>query len=210
MLIAGAKRHAKEILQIFVNKGVMDNLCFFDDVSTDIGNKLYGRFPVLKSLDAAKTYFQLTPEFVLALGKPKLRKTLAEKLYAQGGSLISIIADSAYVGDFGVELSKGLNIMHCAMISNDVQIGEGTLINAFASIHHDVIIGEYCEISPHATLLGGCRIGDFTSVGANATILPDVQIGKYVQIGAGAVVNKDLPDNCVAVGVPARIIKEYE
>lgn len=47
-------------------------------------------------------------------------------------------------------------------------------------------------------------------IGANVTILPGVTIGNNVVIGAGAVVTKDIPDNSLAVGVPARVIKEIE
>ena len=54
------------------------------------------------------------------------------------------------------------------------------------------------------------RICDDVWIGANVTILPGVTIGNNVVIGAGAVVNKDIPDNSLAVGVPARVIKEIE
>ena len=51
------------------------------------------------------------------------------------------------------------------------------------------------------------RIGDNVSLGANVTIIGGVTIGNNVTIGAGSVVVHDLPDNCVAVGNPARIVK---
>jgi maltose O-acetyltransferase len=51
-------------------------------------------------------------------------------------------------------------------------------------------------------------IGDNVWIGGNTTILPGVTIGSNVTIGAGSVVVKDIPDNCVAVGNPARVIKE--
>jgi acetyltransferase-like isoleucine patch superfamily enzyme len=89
-------------------------------------------------------------------------------------------------------------------------IGNGALINAFASVHHDAQIGEYCEVSPHAVLLGGCKIGAYTSIGANATILPNITVGNRVIIGAGEVVVDNIPDNCLAAGVPAKIIKYHE
>ena len=54
------------------------------------------------------------------------------------------------------------------------------------------------------------RIGNDVWLGANVTVLPGVTIGNNVVIGAGAVVNKDIPDNSLAVGVPARVIKEIE
>lgn len=50
-------------------------------------------------------------------------------------------------------------------------------------------------------------IGDDVYIGNNVLILPGVKIGSKVVIGAGAVVTKDIPDNSVVVGVPARKIK---
>lgn len=50
-------------------------------------------------------------------------------------------------------------------------------------------------------------VGDNVYIGNNAIILPGVTIGSNVVIGAGAIVSRDIPDNSVAVGVPARVIK---
>lgn len=50
-------------------------------------------------------------------------------------------------------------------------------------------------------------IGDDSFVGIGAIILPGVRIGKEVIIGAGSVVTKDIPDHCIAVGNPAKVIK---
>lgn len=50
-------------------------------------------------------------------------------------------------------------------------------------------------------------VGDNVYIGNNVIILPGVTIGNNVVIGAGAVVTKNIPDNSVAVGVPARVIK---
>ena len=49
-------------------------------------------------------------------------------------------------------------------------------------------------------------IGDNVTLGANVCIIGDVKIGNNVIVGAGAVVTKDVPDNCIVVGNPARII----
>lgn len=210
MLVAGAKGHAKEILELLHQKDELDGLCFFDDVSDDLGPVLFGKFPIINTLSDLNNYFKHHPEFVLGLGIPKLRKALADKLILQGGKMISIIAKTAYLGNYEVNLGDGLNIMHNVMLSSSVNIGTGSLINAFVSVHHDVTVGEYCEISPYAVLLGGCRIGSFTSVGANATILPDIRIGKNVVVGAGAVVTKNIPDNSIVIGVPARFLNHND
>lgn len=53
-------------------------------------------------------------------------------------------------------------------------------------------------------------IGDDVWIGGNVTILPGVNIGNNVIVAAGAVVTKDVPDNCVVGGVPAKILKPLE
>lgn len=53
-------------------------------------------------------------------------------------------------------------------------------------------------------------LGDNVTVGAGANIIGPVPVGNNVEIGAGAVVIRDIPDDCIAVGVPAKVIKKSE
>ena len=53
-------------------------------------------------------------------------------------------------------------------------------------------------------------IGRDVWIGGNCTILPGVTIGNNVVVAAGAVVTKDVPDNCVVAGVPAKVIRKLE
>lgn len=57
---------------------------------------------------------------------------------------------------------------------------------------------------------GAVSIGNNVWLGANVAVMPNVTIGNNVIVGANAVVTKDIPDNCVAAGVPARIIKHLK
>ena len=57
---------------------------------------------------------------------------------------------------------------------------------------------------------GGICIGKGTWIGAHSTIVGSVNIGKGCVIGANSVVTRDIPDYCVAVGSPAKIIKQYD
>jgi serine O-acetyltransferase len=81
-------------------------------------------------------------------------------------------------------------------------------------IGHDTIIGEDTKILQNVTIGGRSSIranpiiGKKVLIGAGACILGPVKIGDNVKIGANAVVLKDIPSDCVAVGVPARIIKK--
>lgn len=53
-------------------------------------------------------------------------------------------------------------------------------------------------------------VGDNVEINAGTVIVGPVHIGNYVRIGANAVVIQDIPDNCTAVGVPAKVVRVYE
>lgn len=62
----------------------------------------------------------------------------------------------------------------------------------------------------NADIFGCIEVGDNTHIGWNSIIMPNTKIGKNCIIGCGAVVTKDIPDNSIAVGVPAKVIKSIE
>ncbi|WP_187266988.1 DapH/DapD/GlmU-related protein [Microbacterium hatanonis] len=76
---------------------------------------------------------------------------------------------------------------------------------AFSSISdsafHEVVPGEGIRIAP-------VWIGDDVWLGRGSIVLPGVSIGSGSVVGAGAVVSRDVPEYCVAVGVPARAIRD--
>ena len=111
-----------------------------------------------------------------------------------------------------------------------ITVGKNFLANYNVTILDiaPVTIGDYVMIGPNVLIstvghplspkgrrehIGICKpviIGNDVWIGGNAVILPGVTIGSNVVVGAGAVVTKDVPDNCVVAGVPARVIKPLE
>lgn len=96
-----------------------------------------------------------------------------------------------------------------------VQIGEGAFFTHRAIgvvIHSEAVIGKNAKIQTGVVIAGKDGgvpvIGDNVLIGTGACILGGVKIGNNVSIGAGAVVLKDVPDNCIAVGIPAKIIEK--
>lgn len=120
-------------------------------------------------------------------------------------------------GSYTVEelREKGLTIgENCHIYTNALDIPHGYLI----SIGNNVTISNARILSHDGStkkllgysLVGRVDIGDDVFVGAGALILPNVKIGNRVIVGAGAVVAKDVPDNSVVVGNPARVIRTYD
>jgi sugar O-acyltransferase (sialic acid O-acetyltransferase NeuD family) len=207
VVVAGASRHAKEILELLHTRGQLQELYFFDDVNTKGPEKFYGQFPIIKSTEDLRPVFQRDNRFILGLGSPGGRASVAKKIKQAGGQLHSIVSTTARIGHYNTAIGAGINVMDFVLISNSVTLGEGCLINAYAAIHHDVKVGDYCAISPRVTLLGGVSVGNFCSIGSGAIILPDISIGNNVVIGAGSVITKNIADNCTVVGIPGRIVK---
>lgn len=208
MLIIGAGGLAKEILEIVNMENHGESIAFFDDVNPYNPPLLYEKHPILRSIQEVESHFKTNSKnYIIGIGEPELRKMLIQKIDNCGGVLTSIVSSKANIGSHGVEIGNGANIFPNVNISNNVRIGLAALIYYNVVITHDCQIGDFVELSPGATLLGHVKVGDHTKIGANATVLPKLTVGKNVTIGAGAVVTKSLPDNCTAIGVPARIIE---
>ena len=98
-------------------------------------------------------------------------------------------------------------------------LGFGTDIGAFSYINalHGVVIEDNVQIGSHCSIYSvstiDCSQGKVVlkkncRIGSHSTILPGVSIGRNSIIGAHSMVNKDIPDNVVAFGVPARVVSQ--
>lgn len=210
MVIIGVKGFAKELLEVFFQYKQTPKIAFFDNLSSDLPELMYGKFPIIRDFETLQKYFiEESPEYVLGIGKPRVRRELENKITSLGGKIQTTISPFARIGHFGTIIQNGSNIMTGVNITNDVRIGRGCLINLNSSIGHDTIIGPFTEICPGTNISGNVKIGKETFIGTNVAILPNISIGDNVIIGAGTMVNKDIPNNSLAVGVPAVIKKSF-
>jgi acetyltransferase-like isoleucine patch superfamily enzyme len=95
-------------------------------------------------------------------------------------------------------------------VAAPIRIGRGVLIGpncAFYPYDHGIDPGQPICSQPNTTK-GGIVVDDEAWLGFGVIVLSGVRIGKGAVVGAGSVVTKDIPDNAVAVGVPARVVKK--
>ncbi len=114
-----------------------------------------------------------------------------------------------------VSLAPGAIVMMGAVVNIGASVGEGTMIDMGAVLGGRATVGARCHIGAGAVLAGVIEpasatpviVEDGVLVGANAVIVEGVHIGKNAVVAAGAVVLEDVPENAVAAGNPARIVK---
>ena len=194
MYLYGASGHAKVIIDILKSQnkeisGLIDDNEFINEMLS---------YPVYHELDKNFSY-------IVSIGDNKTRKKIVDKL--SDVHFETAIHEAAIVSE-NAQIEEGTVVMPGCIIQSCSHIGRHCIVNTGASVDHDCVLDDYVHISPHATLCGNVTVGEGTWIGAGAIIVPGIKIGKWSVVGAGAVVTKDIPDNVVAVGNPARILRK--
>ena len=208
--IFGAGGFGREVLALIKDINLITPIWnivgFFDDGYEE--GKVFNGFPNLGGIEQLNQW--KTPLSVaVAIGSPAIRRKIVEKIANPLVDFPSMIHPSAWIGDQEyVEIGKGCILCAGVMITTNVRIRDFVILNLQCTVGHDAVIEDYAALMPSVNVSGEVTIGPGVYVGTGAQISNQVSIGEDTVVGAGAVVVKNLPANCMAVGVPARPYKK--
>lgn len=208
----GAGGHAKILVELLEQTRIYELVGFTDVDRTRWGAKLMG-YPVLGGDEVlAELYAKGVRAAFIGVGAVTSDGTrLRARLFRQAVDLgfeMPILIHPKSVVSSSATIGAGSVVMAGAIVSADVRIGKNVVLYSGTLIEHDSVIDDHVHMSPGVHIAGGVHIEEGSFIGIGATIIQGVHVGRWTTIGAGAVVLKDLPDNVVAVGVPARPVRQ--
>lgn len=211
IVVFGASDHTRYTIDIIEQAGLYEIVGILDFAlekgSAYGGYEILGRDEDLPELMASLGF----NKGIIAIGENYIRYKVVSKVsrLSSGFSFVSAIHPSAIMGK-NVEIGAGTMIMAGVIINNDTVIGQHCFLATKASIDHDSSLGDYSSLSPGVTTGGSVKIGYCTAIGLGANILHGKTIGDHSVVGSGALVVKNIGDNVVAYGAPAREIRRRE
>lgn len=181
-----------------------ENIKFIDDV-LECEHKYGAEVLKFNSLtDFDKFYLD---EFLIANGEPLARQTILKKLESLELKLGVLVDSSSLVANSAI-VNSGVIIAPFCSISSDAILRKNVCVNTMSIIGHDVVIGQNTVISSMVNIGGACVIGENSYIGMGALIKEGIHVGSNTIIGMGSVVYQDIPDGVIALGNPARVMRQ--
>lgn len=208
VVVLGASEHAKVVLDIIEREGKY-GIAGLIDTHKPAGGVLAG-YPILGAEEVMLAMFQRgeIAGAIIAIGDNWTRHRVAEKIKSSvpDFKFISAIHPSAQIAG-RVSIGEGTVVMAGAIVNPDSVVGNHCILNTKSSLDHDCAMGDFSSLAPGVTTGGVVRIGAFSAISLGANIIHGKTIGAHTIVGAGALVLTDIPDHCVAYGVPAKVVR---
>lgn len=204
IVITGAGGHCKVVLDLLRGSGEYEPIGLLGECE----DKEVMGVPVLGTDHQMGELYRSGIRFgFVAIGSNAVRESVTKRMKEVGFQMITVVSRQAIISPYA-EIGEGSVIMPGAVVNSCAKIGPGCILNTNCSVDHDCKLGPFVHIAPGCAVSGKTEIGRGCFLGTGARVIDGIQIGENSVIGAGAAVVRDIPGNCMAVGVPAKIIKE--
>jgi sugar O-acyltransferase (sialic acid O-acetyltransferase NeuD family) len=198
--ILGASGHGKVIADIAELNGYKQ-VSFFDDAwpqKTQLDD-----WPIVGNTQALIEHLADFSACIIAIGNNTIRLQKQNELNKHDANLVSLIHPNAVVSRYST-IASGTVIMANAVVNAAAKIGQACIVNTSATIDHDCLIADGVHVSPGANLAGNVTVGQHSWLGIGCSVKQGITIGTNVIVGTGAAVVKNINDQDIVVGVPAK------
>lgn len=186
-------------------KAQLECIGFLDDDAEKWGKEILG-VKVLGPINTAANYDAM---FVNGIGSPGTfhrKPEIIARAGVQEDRWATVIHPTASVSRTA-SIGKGTVIFQNVTVTSNAVIGDHVVILPNSVISHDAQIGDYTCIAGGVCVSGNVRVGMKCYLGTNSAIINNITIGEMSLIGMGSVVLKDVPENTVVAGNPARELR---
>lgn len=204
--IYGCGGVGNELAEYFLNSSEYKLLGFIDD------NPEIRECMGLKSQTLDEMLKIRKPEeinVIISIGEPEIRRIVSEKIVLHGIKELKVDISKHFNKEYST-IGDGTILHAGSYVSVNAHIGRSCMINKDVLIGHDCVVGDYCVLSPRVTLGGNVTVGNNTYIGTGAVVRNGITIGQNVIVGMGAVAVKDIENNAVVVGNPAKVVKKND
>ena len=211
LVIIGAGGVGREVAwvieQINNLKPTFNVLGYVDDNEALHGNNINGH-KILGGIDYLLN-MNNNISVICAIANYKVKKNIINKLSLSEFQYPSIIHPDVYINNTNT-VGKGCVIYPGVIVTTNIKVGDYVIISPKCGIGHQVVIEDYCSVLWNVNISGNVKIEEGCLIGSGATIIQNRVIGRETIVGAGAVVVNNIPGNCTAVGIPAKVISEMK
>ena len=208
IIIIGCGAFAREVNWIIERINAVEEkynvLGFVDDDESRHGEvidgvKVIGNIQTLSTLGKVYT--------VCAVCNAKIRKNIIDKVERFENVKFETIIDPTAICHRSAKIGAGCILCTNTMLNIETQIGNHVAMVDRSAVGHNSVVGDYSVLFVSATVAGNSEVGKCCELGMGSSTIQGKKIGNNTIVGANACVVKDIPDNCIAVGVPAKVIK---
>ena len=207
ILILGASGHAAVVAELIQMLDEFELIGFVDDV-------LKGQLLGLPIVGAIKDLAALCSDYnvqALALGigdNFQRHAIFKEWMHALDSIEWPALVHPRALVSPSVKIGVGSQCLAFSSIGTNAQIGDACLVNTAAVVEHDGVLGPGASLGPSAVCGGNSSLGENSYLGMGALLRHGCPVGNNTVVGMGAVVTQAIPDNVLAYGNPAKVIRK--
>jgi sugar O-acyltransferase (sialic acid O-acetyltransferase NeuD family) len=201
LVIHASSGHARVVADVALACG-FELVAFVDSYARDAN--LHG-IPIYRTPAEAAS---LGEWYFVAIGDNAVRARVVEQVESElsGICFATLVHPNASVSRYSA-VGQGSVLMPNAVVNAGCNVGAHVILNTAAVLEHDSTVADFSSLAPHAVTGSHVMLGRYSAVSIGAIVRQGIRIGNDVVIGAAAYVNADVPDNVIAYGTPARVIR---